>query len=65
MLVYRQKLQRVIFLVKHQQFQNALHASKILACHPSTVKRLITRLRLEGHQIRYEKSLGRYIMEES
>jgi transposase len=61
---YRQRLQRVIFLIKHHQFHNALQASKILKCSPSTVKRLITRLRLEGHQIKYEKSLKRYVSEE-
>ncbi|MDQ7948183.1 MAG: hypothetical protein REI78_05175 [Pedobacter sp.] len=61
---YRERLQRVIFMVRHHQFANASHASKILSCHPTTVKRLIIRLRLEGHQIKYERSLGRYVLEE-
>lgn len=51
-------------MVRHHQFANASHASKILSCHPTTVKRLIIRLRLEGHQIKYERSLGRYVLEE-
>jgi predicted ArsR family transcriptional regulator len=59
---YRQRLQRVLFMVRHNQFQSALQASKILKCHPTTVKRLIVRLRVEGHHIKYEKSLKRYVL---
>lgn len=61
---YRQRLQRVIFLIRHRQFHNALQASKILNCHPTTVKRLIAKLRLEGHQINYDKGLKRYVLED-
>ena len=49
-------------MVKHHQLHNALQASKILRCHPCTVKRLIDRLRLEGHDIKYEKALKRYVL---
>jgi Mn-dependent DtxR family transcriptional regulator len=59
---YRQRLQRTIFLIKHHQFHNATQAARILKCHPSTVKRIIERLRLEGYQINYEKTLKRYIL---
>lgn len=58
----RQKLQRVIFLATHHQLINAEQAAALMNCHPSTVKRIIIRLRLEGYDIRYEKSLGRYVL---
>ena len=62
---YRNKLQRVIFLAKHHQLQNAQQASELMGCHPCTVKRIIVRLRLEGHDIRYDKALKRYVLAES
>jgi Mn-dependent DtxR family transcriptional regulator len=61
---YRLRLQRVIYLIKHHQFQNTTQAARILRCHPSTVKRIIERLRLEGYRISYEKVLKRYVLEE-
>lgn len=61
---YRKRLQRLLFLIKHQQLHSAGQAAKLYDCHSGTIKRLIARLRLEGHPIVYDKRLKRYVLEE-
>jgi DNA-binding IclR family transcriptional regulator len=57
----RQKLQKILSLLKHKQLHSAAACAKQLSCHPSTVVKLLCLLRKEGHLIIYDKSLKRYV----
>ncbi|RYF25075.1 MAG: HTH domain-containing protein [Flavobacteriales bacterium] len=57
----RQKLQKLLYLLQHKQLHTAAIAARQLGCHPSTVVKLLALLRKEGHQIKYDKSLKRYV----
>ncbi|TCC94191.1 HTH domain-containing protein [Pedobacter frigiditerrae] len=60
----RQKLQKLLFMLKHKQVQTAAAVAQQLHCHPSTVVKLLYRLRKDGYQITYDKSLKRYVLVE-
>lgn len=60
----RQKLQTLLYLVKHKQVYTAAEVAKQLHCHVSTVEKLFSRLRKDGYQITYDKSLRRYVLVE-
>lgn len=61
---YRKRLQRLLFLIKSKQVQDSFQTAQLFNCHQVTIKRLIARLRLEGHLIKYDKQLKRYVLVE-
>ena len=61
---YRNRLDRLLFLIQHQQMLNAPLMAKKLGYHKSTLERQLKRLRAEGHLIHYDAALKRYVLEE-
>lgn len=58
----RQKLQKLLFMLQHKQVHTVAMVAKQIGCHPSTIEKILFRLRQEGHQITYDKSLKRYVL---
>ncbi|WP_443944271.1 HTH domain-containing protein [Pedobacter sp. AW1-32] len=61
---HNQKLQDILFLVKQKRLLNARHAAMMLGCSERTIKSYLKRLRASGYDISYEKSLGRYHLDQ-
>lgn len=57
-------LDRLLFLLKHQQMGKPKDSAKKLGCSVRTLKYRIARLRQEGHAISYDRKLERYILKE-
>ncbi len=60
----KQRILRLLFLLRHKQTGDAEEIGKLFECHPSTIKRLIAQLREDGYKIIYDKGLKKYIMQE-
>jgi DNA-binding transcriptional LysR family regulator len=61
---YRQALDHLLFLLRHQQVGSLVPAAKRLNCSTRTLKHRIARLRREGHFIVYDRTLKRYVLRE-
>lgn len=61
-LQYRDRLDRLLFLVKHQQMECIPVMTTRLGYSISTIERHLKRLRAEGHVIAYDRSLKRYVL---
>ena len=57
-------LDRLLFLLAHQQIGDPKDGAKKLGCSIRTLKYRIARLRQEGHVIRYDRTLKRYVLKE-
>lgn len=57
---YRKRLHELLLLARGKKLKNTTLAAKKLHCSKRTVKRLIARLRLEGHELYYDIRLARY-----
>lgn len=55
-------LDRLLFLIKHQQLGRPKEGAKKLDCSVRTLKYRIARLRQEGHPIVYDRALQRYVL---
>lgn len=64
-LQYRERLDRILFLLKHQQMGSIPVMTKKLGYAKSTIERQLKRLRAEGHVIDYDRSLKRYVLKET
>ncbi|MGY3055241.1 DeoR/GlpR family transcriptional regulator of sugar metabolism [Pedobacter sp. UYEF25] len=62
---HRARIQRLLKLIRQQRVGTVSTTSILFGCHPSTIERMIKRLRLEGHLIVYDRSLKRYQLTES
>lgn len=63
-LQYRDRLDRILFLVQHQQMACIPMMTKRLGYAKSTIERHLKRLRAEGHVISYDRSLKRYVLKD-
>lgn len=54
-------LDRLLYLLEHQQIGSSKHSAKKLGCSVRTLKYRIARLRQEGHYIKYDRKLERYV----
>jgi len=61
---YRQRLQYLLFMLRHKQAGNADALAIKLNCCSRTVKNCIAKLRKDGFVIKYDQGLKRYILEE-
>lgn len=61
---YRQRLQYLLFMLRHKQAGNADTLAIKLNCCSRTVKNCIAKLRKNGFVISYNKGLKRYILKE-
>lgn len=61
---YRNRLDRLHQLIRTQQMLDVPTMAKKLGYHKSTLERLLKRLRAEGHVIRYDTTLKRYVLKE-
>jgi len=59
---YRQRLQYLLFMLRHKQAGNADALGSRLHCCSRTVKNCIAKLRKDGFVIKYDQSLKRYIL---
>ena len=59
---YRQRLQYLLFILRHKQAGNADALAIKLNCCSRTVKNCIAKLRKDGFVIKYDQSLKRYIL---
>lgn len=57
---YKKRLYEVLSLARAGKLRNSTLTAKKLYCSKRTVKRLIARLRFEGHEICYDIRLARY-----
>lgn len=61
---YRQKLQHLLFLLRHKQVGTAVTAASKLNCSARTIKNRISKLRNDGFVIKYDQGLKRYVLYE-
>ncbi|WP_316847110.1 HTH domain-containing protein [Pedobacter psychrodurus] len=64
-IAHREKLQRMLFMVRHNRLKTAKQAAAQLSCSERTIKNYLSKLRDSGHEIRYDRSLGRYTIKEN
>lgn len=55
-------LDRLLFLLSHRQLGRPKDSAKKLGCSVRTLKYRIARLRQEGHLIKYDRKLERYVL---
>ena len=59
---YRQKLQHLLFMLRHKQIGTAAAAASKLNCSARTIKNRINKLRNDGFVIKYDQGLKRYVL---
>jgi DeoR/GlpR family transcriptional regulator of sugar metabolism len=64
-IAHREKLQRILFMIRHQRLLNTKQAAAQLDCSERTIKNYLSKLRASGHEIRYDRALGRYTIKEN
>lgn len=57
---YRERLQYLLFILRHKQANGAASLAIKLNCCKRTVKNCLATLRKDGFDIRYNKTLKRY-----
>ena len=62
---HRARIQRILKLLRQRRMGTVKATALLFACHPSTIERMLKRLRLEGHLIVYDRSLKRYRLKDS
>lgn len=61
---YQQRLQQLLYLLRHKQAGTAAAITIKLNCSTRTVKNCINKLRQDGFKIEFDKSLKRYVLKE-
>lgn len=61
-IFYRDRLCRLLALIGSKQARSVAFVARRMECCERTVKYLVARLRKEGHDIRYDKALKRYVL---
>jgi predicted transcriptional regulator len=61
---YRQRLQYLLFMLRHKKAGNASTLAIKLNCCSRTVKNCIAKLRKDGFVIKYDQGLKRYVLTE-
>ncbi len=61
-LQYRNRLDRLLYLIRHQQMEPITTMTAKLGYARSTIEKQLKRLRAEGHVIAYDRGLKRYVL---
>lgn len=60
----RQRLQYLLFMLRHHQVGGAVEIAAKPHCSIRTVKYGLAKLRKDGFNIQYDKTIDRYVLEE-
>lgn len=62
--IYRQRLQYLIYMLRHSIPGGAVQLASKLGCSDRTLKNYMAKLRKDGFDIKYCKALQRYVLAE-